>query len=271
MTFSVTLALSGYAGWSFLKRTEARQMATLTKDPVVARDEAYFRSHIATATTAEALVKDKRLLHVALRAFGLEDDVGKTYFITKVLAQGTDDFADLANKLTDKRYAQLADAFGFADGTPATTAAGFAEKIIDRYREQTFQSAVGEVNGAFRTALFAESQLPNMATSTSTERTKWYSVIGSTALSEVFQTAFGLSSSFGALDVDLQVDMLQRKSRQFLGSSSVGQFSDPAKVEKLLRLYLVRNQIAEGTAGNSSGSAALTLLQSAGTSYSSRY
>ena len=91
MTYSVSLPLSGYSGWTFLKRTQDRQMAALAKDPQVTRDEAYFRSRIQGATTAEALVKDKRLLRVALRAFGLEGDVGKTYFITKVLAEGTAD------------------------------------------------------------------------------------------------------------------------------------------------------------------------------------
>ena len=93
-------------------------------------------------------------------------------------------------------------------------------------------------------------------------------MIGSTALSEVFQTALGLSSSFGALDVDLQVDMLQRKSRQVLGSSSVSQFSDPAKVEKLMKLYLVRTQIAEGVTTTST---AVTLLQNASSGFLSRY
>ena len=268
MTYSVSLPLSGYSGWTFLKRTQDRQMAALAKDPQVTRDEAYFRSRIQGATTAEALVKDKRLLRVALRAFGLEGDVGKTYFITKVLAEGTDASTDLANKLSDKRYAQLTDAFGFADGTPATTDEGFADRILQLYREQTFEKAVGDVNSSFRTALFAETQLPNMAASTSSERTKWYSVIGSTALSEVFQTALGLSSSFGALDVDLQVDMLQRKSRQVLGSSSVSQFSDPAKVEKLMKLYLVRTQIAEGVTTTST---AVTLLQNASSGFLSRY
>lgn len=243
MTYAVTLPLSGYSGWSFLKRTQDRQMATLAKDPVVQRDETYFRGKISTVTTAEALVKEKRLLRVALRAYGLEGDVGKSYFITKVLSDGTDASTDLANKLFDKRYAQLADAFGFSDGSPATTNSGFTDKILQSYREQTFENAVGAVNVAYRTALFAERQLPNMAASGSTERTKWYSVIGSSALSEVFQTAFGFSPSFSALDVDLQVDMLQRKSRQLLGSGLVSQFSEPAKVQKLIRLYLIREEI----------------------------
>lgn len=262
MTAGVTLPVTGYAGWTFLKRTQARQEAALAANPVTKREEAYFRAKIGSVTTAQQLVADKRLLRVALGAFGLETDSAKTYFITRVLTDGTGEKGDLANRLSDKRYAQLADAFGLDGSNPATTADGFADTILSNWRRQKFEEAVGESDASLRSALFLERQLPVMAAKTSTERTKWFSVIGSEALSEVFQTAFALPESFGALDVDLQVTMLQKKARQSFGDSSLSQFSDATKLDKLIRLYLVRSQIAAGDAATGSSANALTILQS---------
>lgn len=269
MSFAVTLPVTGYAGWKFLKRTQARQQAALAADPIQKREESYFRSRIGTVTSAEALVADKRLLRVALGAFGLQDEIGKTYFITRVLQDGTGDSTDLANRLPDKRYAQLTDAFGFDDGSPATTAEGFADRILSNYRQQTYETAVGEADSSLRSALFAERQIPNIAAKTSSDRTKWFSVVGSEALNDVFTTAFSLPASFSALDVDMQVTTLQRKARQMFGDSTLSQFTDPARLEKLMRLYLLKAQASGTMATGSSGANALTILQS-GSSYLSR-
>ena len=48
MTFSVTLPISGYAGWNFLKRTQEKQQALLSQNLVQQRDESYFREKIGT-------------------------------------------------------------------------------------------------------------------------------------------------------------------------------------------------------------------------------
>lgn len=256
MTFAVTLPLSGYAGWTFLQRTRARQEAALAADPAQQRAEAYFRDRIGTVKTADQLVKDRRLMQVALGAFGLSDDLGKTYFIRKVLADGTGDKTDLANRLSDKRYSELSKSFQFDKATPATQASGFADTIVKAYRSQKFQEAVGTANESMRLALFAEEQLPQLAEKSVSDAAKWYSVIGSTALSKVFQGAFGLPSSFATIDVDLQVTMLERKAKQVLGTSSPTQFTDGAKVEKLIKLFLLRS----GGTGAAQGSAALNAL-----------
>lgn len=270
MSFAVTLPVTGYAGWTFLKRTQERQQAALAASPVAKRDEAYFRAKIGTVSTAEQLVADRRLLGFALGAFGLDADIGKTYFIRRVLSEGTGDSTDLANKMSDKRYAQLADAFGFDTGSPATASEGFATMMVANHRQLAYETAVGEVDASLRSALFAERQIPNIAAKTASDRTKWFSVVGSTALSDVFQTAFALPDSFDALDVDLQVTMLQKKARQSFGDSSLSQFTDATKLDKLMRLYLLRSQIAAGSASASGTATALTLLQS-GSSLFTRY
>ena len=104
-----------------------------------------FREKIESIKTAEDLVADRELLSVALGAFGLDDDINNTFFIRKVLEDGTIDDDALANRLSDSRYADLSEAFGF--GTPGftrTSLSFFADEIVDRYEAQQFQQAVGD-------------------------------------------------------------------------------------------------------------------------------
>ena len=75
-------------------------------------------------TSAADLVADRRLLKVALGAFGLEGEIDKKAFVRKILEEGTADPASLANRLTDKSYYKLAEAFGFGDLGGARTGRG---------------------------------------------------------------------------------------------------------------------------------------------------
>jgi hypothetical protein len=54
----------------------------------------------------------------------------------------------------------------------------------------------------------------------------------------VFQTAFSLPSSFASLDIDRQLNVLKDRAQRLFGDEGVAQFSDPAKLEALLRRYL---------------------------------
>lgn len=262
MSAQISLPLAGYAGWAFLKRTQAQQMATLAKAPDQVRAEAYFREKIGGIDTAEQLVADRRLLSVALGAFGLSDDINNRYFLRKVLESDTLLGDSLANKLSDKRYADLANAFGFGTfTTPRNKLSDFADKIIAQYRQQGFETAVGDQSASMRIALYAERELPDLAQSLDSDTTKWFKVIGSEPLRNMFQTLFALPSSFGALDIDQQVATLRKRSKALLGSSDLSQFTKPEVLEKTVRRYLLQAQIAEGTNGTSPASAALQLLQ----------
>lgn len=263
MSFSPVVPLSGYAGWSFLKRTMESQKAAFEQNPALKRDEDYFRAKIGSIKTAEALVSDKRLLRVALGAFGLSDDVNNTYFIRKVLEDGTLKVGALANKLADKQYAAFSVAFGFGDySTPRTQLSDFPDMILKKYRQQEFEVAVGASNSAMRLALFAERELPALADKALSEDGKWFTIMGSPPLRAVFESAFGLPSSFATLDLDRQLSVLKDKARAMFGGDSVSQFADTGQKEKLLRNYLVRSDLPSGELSNmTKGATALQILQ----------
>ena len=264
MTFSPIVPFSGYSGWAFLKRTQTSQKAAFDTTATVKRDEDYFRKNIGKVNSAEALVADRRLLQVALGAYGLEGDINNKYFVKKVLADGTLTDGALANKLANKQYEKLSSAFGFGDfSTPRNKLSDFADKTLALYKQRQFETAVGEQNGDYRIALNAERELPALARKSGSEDTLWYTVLGNIPLRRVFERALGLPQSFGSIDLDQQLSTMKDRLETRFGSNSVRQFSDPAKVENIIRRFLVQSDLTNASAQTPQGSA-LELLQAGG-------
>jgi hypothetical protein len=255
------LPLSGPAGWAMLKRTMAAHSAALNATPEMARDTDYFRANIGKVATADQLVNDRRLLKVALGAFGLEGDINNKAFIKRVLTDGTQSKTALANKLADKRYAQLSATFGFDQKLPATQGTDFATKVLAAYKARSFETAVGNQDDNLRLALNAQRELAPLAASTVSENTKWLSILGSAPLAQVFQKALGLPSGTSALNLDQQLGLYKTKAAAVFGSSGVSQFADPDKAETLVKRFLSRAQADQMINQSSSASVALTLLQ----------
>ena len=268
MSFQPTIPMAGIAGWRFLERTEASQKASFEKGAALTREVEYFTKNIGKVTSAAELVADRRLLKVALGAFGLAGEIDKKAFIRKVLDEGSTEGTALAVKLTEPAYKKLAAAFGFGDaGGSQTAVAGFAKTITDAYKTRAFEAAVGGSNENMRLALNFKREIGDLATK---ENASWYSVIGSRSLSPVVEKAFGLpSDSFGKLNVDRQREILREKCSALFGSSDLSVFTDTAKVSKMIDRFLARAQIEEGPTTSAVRSPALTLLQSRGDNGSS--
>jgi len=263
MSFTPILPLSGVSGWAMLKRTMATQSAALNSTPDIVRDSDYFRAKIGQVTTADQLVSDRRLLKVALGAFGLDADISNKAFIKKVLTDGTHSSSALANRLADKRYRQLSAAFGLDQKSPATQTADFATKILSAYKARAFETAVGTQDETLRLALNAQRELASLAGTSSSETTKWLSILGSAPLSKVFQKALGLPAGTSALNLDQQLGLYKAKAATVFGDSTISQFATTPKSEALITRFLSRTQ-ADQLLGQSTGTAiALTLLQQA--------
>ena len=263
MTPLVALPFGGVSGWSFMERTRETQQATFNQNSIIQRDTDYFRENIANAKTAEDLVNDRRLLSVALGAFGLDDDIGNKFFIQKILQDGTLEEDALANRLADKRYFELSKAFGFGNFSVANTQlSDFADKIIEGFENRQFEISVGEQNSDMRLALGVDRDLDAILAKDTTEDGLWFSIMGTPTLRKVFETAFGLSPTLGTTNLDRQLDVFRDRAEQIFGGGEVTQFTDPDKREKLVRLFLARSDANVGISAITPGSAALTLLQS---------
>lgn len=265
MSYLPVVAGAGIVGWSFLQRTYDAQFAAFSGSSSVERDSDYFQSRIGEVASARELVADRRLLNVALGAFGLQDDIDNRYFIQRILQDGTADEGALANKLADDRYRKLSEAFGFGPGeTPTTGEAGKMADLLARYRVQAFEVAVGEVDDTMRIAMFARRGLEELAREDSSDAAKWYRVLGQPPLRAFLETAFGLPQSFGGADIEKQVDTFRARAVSVTGSDSLAVALDPEGLDRLTNLYLARSQIAAFDAATSSGANALLLLQSSG-------
>lgn len=260
--FQPIVPQNGLAGWRFLQRTYDAQFETFTKSVELQRDSDYFREKIGEAVTADALVSDRRLLTVALGAFGLADDLNNRYFIRKVLEEGTTDDEALANRFTDPRYAELSEAFGYgpAEFTKVDQLA-FVEAIIDRFEANSFQIAAGDQQPAMRVALYAQREMSDISSMEGSNDAKWFTVMGDPPLRQLFESALNLPSSFGQIDLDQQLKVFQDRAKRVFGTDDLVRFSEPELLEDIITKFVVRDQINANSAAFSSSSVALMLLQ----------
>jgi hypothetical protein len=264
MSFTPIVPFSGYSGWAFLKRTMPAQEVAFQKSGELVRDEDYFGANIGSINTAEELVSDRRLLKVALGAYGLDEDIGNRFFIKKVLEGGSLESTSLANKLSDKQYLAFSKAFGFGDyPIPRNKLSDFADKTLDAYRTRQFETAVGDQDDNLRLGLNAERELTTLSARSISNDAKWYTVMGSEPLRSVFEGALGLPRRFSSLDIDVQLSTFKEKANKVFGSDEISQFKDPDKIESLVRKFLLRTEALASFSATSSASIALTLLQNA--------
>lgn len=262
MNFTPVLPLGGLPGWALLSRTIERQTDLFNKSPQIVRDTDYFEQNIGKITTAEDLVSDRRLLRVALGAFGLQEDINSRAFIRKILEEGTIRDDALANRLADERYKQLSEAFAFADRPiPRTQLATFGTEITEKFRRREFEVAVGDQDQALRLALNVQRELGEIASGAESEDTRWFRILGNPPLRRVFEVALGLPESFGQADLDRQLDEIKSRSARQLNIGALSDLSDESLREQLIRRFLLRDQVASFNV-RSPQAIALTLLQS---------
>ena len=262
MSFQPLVPLSGIAGLRFMERTQEAQLEVFNKSPQIEREIQYFKENISGALTAESLTDDFLLRKIALGAFGLDDDLPKKFFINKILSEGTDDREAFANRLVDGRYRQLAQTFGYGNALGANVEqSDFAEKIISAYQTQKFERAVGDVDNSIRLAMNFKREIIDYTSENKATDTAWFQVMGNTPLRTVFEKAFNLPSSVGALDIERQLDIFKEKSQKILGSESLTALADPDKLDRIIRDFMIRDQLAGGSRAPVAGSAALSILQ----------
>jgi len=262
MTFQPAIPLGGLAGWSFLSRTREAQQEAFAGSTGVQRNLEYFRENIGEISSAESLVNDRRLLEVALGAFGLSEDINNKFYIRKVLEEGVTDDDAFANRLADKRYAAMAEAFGFDLTPPNTVLSTFPDDIEAAYITREFEVAVGNQDENLRLAIGLERELSALAERDLSESAAWFTIMGTPPLRTIFEGAFGLPAQTGALDIDRQLEIFRDKSLRDFGTTNPLDLIEPDRQEELIRKFLLRSEINAQASLTAPGSVALSLLQS---------
>ncbi|WP_372803432.1 DUF1217 domain-containing protein [Paracoccus seriniphilus] len=254
---TLAIGATGLQGWRILQDQAARHLEVLSQDPVVQRSTQKFEKNISSIDSAADLVRDYQMLHVALRTFGLDDDIGNKAFIQKVLESDLQDENSLANRLSDKRYLRLATTFDFQAG--GANADSIIDTVSRDYLQREFEYRVGEADENLRLALNAQRELQEMSGRESSDRTLWYEVLANAPLKTVFEGAFGFGDGYANLSIDRQYEEFTKAAERFLGSSSFSDLTTADGIERLIDSFLLRSEMNNSSAQNRY-SIALTLL-----------
>lgn len=259
MTFTPVIPTTGLAGWNFLQQTLSQQEKVFAESPEIKRDIDYFKDNIGDIKTLDDFMGDRRILKVALGAFGLGEEINKGAFVRKVLEEGVDARTDFARRLNNPDYIALAENFDFTNGdlsVPQIT----IDNVADKYERQNFEIEVGNVNDSMRLALNFERKISEFTGQGSTEKAGWFRLMGSVPMRTVLESAFNLPTSFSNLDIDRQQEILSDKMSAKYGDRTIESFSDPEVLNDLIQNFLLRQELNSGPSALTTGSTALSIL-----------
>ena len=263
MPIAPAIPFGGLVGFRLLQRTYPQQLETFAASPDIDRETEYFLEKAGDVTSVDELLQDRRLLAVVLGAFGLDDDIGKTAFVRKVLEDGTLDSKAFANRLVEPAYRDMSKRLGFGDFGGMLIFEQTRLDIVARYRERQFELAVGEQDLDMRLALNFSREAKRIAADAGSDDTAWLRVLGSQPLRQVVEVAFNLPAEFGRIDLDRQLGEIRERARDILGSAAKETLADPSSIDTIVQRFLLNSQVRNGTTQAAMPAAvALTLLQS---------
>lgn len=229
----------------------------------IQNDINHYASKIETVDSADDLVKDRRLLKVSLGAFGLSDDIDSQFFVKRILEDGTTSRDALSNKMTDSRYKELSSFFGFGNPIPAGYTLQYkVDRLTEDYAKVRFEEAIGEQDESLRLALFGSRTLHNIAEKSGSEKSKWFAILGNPPLRKIFETSLNLPSSFSQIDLDTQVKILTEQSKRKLKLNTPSDLKNKELTSSIIDRFVLQSEINTTSANMTSGSVALSLLQS---------
>lgn len=221
----------------------ATRQAAEAKQPDVANATTYYQANIGSVTSVQDLIDNYRLFSYALTAYGLGDMVYAKGLVQKVLGGGVSDSTSLANTLPDPRYKAFAEAFDFAGkGVSSVTSAASVQAVTAAYAEQSLETDVGKDDPGVQLALYFQRQAPSI--------TNPYQILGDPSLLTVFETTFGISTTFSLQSVDQQAATITN-------ALDLSDLQDPTKVQKLLERFSAEYDLNNLS---SSGSSVLSLF-----------
>lgn len=223
----------------------------VSSQPEVKANVAYYKENISSVTSVDDLLKNRRLLTVALGAYGLESQAGSTALLRKLLSEDPTETTSLAQRMSDTRYQSFAKGFASlrSDGGAAISSSSGVDAVVNAYQETQYEKAVGRNDTAARQALYFARVAPKATGSA-------YQVITDKTLMAVVREAYGLPKEVSALDAKQQVRQLEAKGFDYT------KLSDEKYVKTLINKFLA-SQDAAGTPSGSDEDAVVSGTASA--------
>jgi hypothetical protein len=225
-----------------------RWRAIAAKAPDVSLETKYFRENIGKATSSEALLKNRRLLNCALKAFGLGDKTNAIGMMRKVLEQGVDSPKDLARTLNNPNILAFATSFDYAGANAPVQSGAFAKSVVERYVEQAMLAEQGRQNPGVELALYFRSRAPQL--------TSVYGVLADRKILQVVQTALDIPAASSRQPIDTQARLMKARLK-------IEDFRDARKLDNFIARFAAAYDRDNPGAGTASVTNANALLYTA--------
>ena len=237
--------LSTIADYTRLTKDMGKSLTQTAEKPDVSRETDYYLANIGNVKTIDDFLKDTRLYTYAMKAFGLSDMTYAKAFMRKVLTEGVSNANSFANKLSDPRYREFAKTFNFELlGSAATQTSAAQNGTATQYVQQRMEEDAGDQNEGVRLALYFTRKAASIKGP--------FQVLADKALTQVVQTALGLSPNVSAADIDKQAALLSKLV-------NFSDFQDPAKVSRFAQRFGAMWDASQA-ASNATSNPALILI-----------
>jgi hypothetical protein len=227
-----------------IEKNLPRMQAMTAASPEVKTASAYYAANIGKVTSINQFVGNYRLLSYALNAYGLADQINNTALIKEVLQGGVTNPKALANTLP--QWKGFATAFNFvANGAASISTSTAISQTESFYNEQTLETNEGEQDTGVQLALYFNRVAPSVTTS--------YGILADKNLLQVFETIYGLPSSFSSENIDTQAKTVTNLMK-------ISDLQDPAKLKQLTERFTAAYDVTYGSSSSTATSAAATIL-----------
>jgi hypothetical protein len=230
-------ALSSFddiAGWSILQKNSAALETSYAATTTQVSDIAYFQSIASTLTSPEALLNNYRALQFVTTAYGLQAQSGQTAILNKLMTQDPTSKSSLAQQLADSHYLKFAQALS-TWAPPPFSSQDTIDSVIAAYKENSFETSVGQDNSALQEAQYFSQNAQG--------KTTLAEVMADPALLDVVRVSLGIPESFGSLDYSQQVQILSSRV-------DLKQFSSASGVQSMITKYLAMDEINKVNSGD---------------------
>jgi hypothetical protein len=215
--------MSAVTTYALYANNPERMLEAIRRDPVNARETEYYRANIEKVKSLEAFVSDRRLFNYALKAYGLSDMSNAQAFMRKVLEGGIDDRQALANRLSDRRYAEFVTDFNFKRyGATTTTFDRTRQGVIDRYNRAGIEQRAGEQSEGARLALYFQRRAKEIDSP--------FDILADRALLKFVQVATGLPVQMSFQTIERQAELISQRL-------DISDLDDPQELQKLIRRF----------------------------------
>ncbi len=222
------VATNPFIALRLAEKNRTREVAATAKQPETLRDITAFRTAVGRATTAAQALDNPSVIKVLLVANGLSDQLPYAALAKKVLLSDPADPKSLVNRLADRRWSAVVDAFQFAKkGIAPLKDPKVQATLTDGYAEVAWRRGLEANTPGLADALDVRERAAKFTTA--------LQVLGDPVLRRVVTTALGIPQ-------EIAFQELPAQERAITQRLDLKRLQEPKFVDGLVQRYLLEKQ-----------------------------